>query len=189
MWYCRYEIQVRQAIFFSAASIAGAFSGLLAYGISYMDGVAGLAGWRWIFILEGILTVVVAVIAFFALYDFPETASFLTAEERAFVAYRLKYDGQDGGTTDGHRVAQNDSRDWKYVRAAFLDWQIWVNIVVYWGYVCPLCESLPAASHIDRDSLTSPQTASRSSSRPSSNNLEASLSNTNTRCVVLQLTV
>lgn len=39
MWYCRYEVQVRQAIFFSAASVAGAFSGLLAYGISFMDGV------------------------------------------------------------------------------------------------------------------------------------------------------
>lgn len=47
MWYCRYEVQVRQAYFFSAASVAGAFSGLLAYGISFMDGVGGLAGWRW----------------------------------------------------------------------------------------------------------------------------------------------
>lgn len=47
MWYCRYESQMRQATFFSAASVAGAFSGLLAYGISYMDGVGNLAGWRW----------------------------------------------------------------------------------------------------------------------------------------------
>jgi len=47
MWYCRYEVQVRQAIFFSAASVAGAFSGLLAYGISFMDGVGGLEGWRY----------------------------------------------------------------------------------------------------------------------------------------------
>lgn len=57
MWYCRHEIQLRQALFFSAASIAGAFSGLLAFGISKMQGVGGLEGWRWIFILEGILTV------------------------------------------------------------------------------------------------------------------------------------
>lgn len=40
-------MQVRTAYFFSAASIAGAFSGLLAYGISFMDGVGNLAGWRW----------------------------------------------------------------------------------------------------------------------------------------------
>lgn len=51
MWYRREELQLRQALFFCAASIAGAFSGLLAYGISHMRGVAGLEGWRWIFIL------------------------------------------------------------------------------------------------------------------------------------------
>lgn len=125
MWYCRYEVQVRQAYFFSAASIAGAFSGLLAYGISYMDGVAGLAGWRWIFILEGMLTVVVAFSAYFVLHDYPETASFLTPEERAFIAFRLRYDGQDAETHDGQRIAQSDKFGWKYVRQAFGDWQIW----------------------------------------------------------------
>jgi len=52
-WYRRDEIQLRQAMFFSAASVAGAFSGLLAFGIGKMDGIAGLHGWQWIFILEG----------------------------------------------------------------------------------------------------------------------------------------
>jgi hypothetical protein len=52
MWYCREEIQLRQTLFFSAASIAGAFSGLLAFAIAHMDGVGGLEGWRWIFIPE-----------------------------------------------------------------------------------------------------------------------------------------
>lgn len=44
------------AIFFSAATAAGAFGGLLAFGIMQMDGRAGLGGWAWIFILEGIAT-------------------------------------------------------------------------------------------------------------------------------------
>lgn len=44
-------------MFFSAASIAGAFSGLLAYAIAKLDGLGGLEGWRWIFILEGLATV------------------------------------------------------------------------------------------------------------------------------------
>lgn len=128
MWYCRHEIQFRQAMFFSAASVAGAFSGLLAFGISKMDGVGDLAGWRWIFILEGIVTVLVAFASFWLLHDFPETANFLTEEERAFVVYRLKYQGQSG-----QRVAQADEFKWKYVGQAFADWQIWVNIFVYWG--------------------------------------------------------
>ena len=46
-WYCRHELQSRLATFFSAGSMAGAFSGLLAYAIAKMDGVANLAGWRW----------------------------------------------------------------------------------------------------------------------------------------------
>jgi len=138
MWYCRHEIQFRQALFFSAASIAGAFSGLLAFGISKMDGVAGLEGWRWIFILEGIVTVLVAILAFFILFDFPETASFLTEEERAFVVFRLKYQGQTQGKAGGRMVAQAEEFKWKYVWQAFSDWQIWVNIFVYWGIVCPL---------------------------------------------------
>jgi hypothetical protein len=89
---------------------------------------------RWIFILEGILTVIVAVIAYFTLHDFPETATFLTEEERAFVVYRLKYQDFKDEREDGAvRVAQDDSFQWKYVKAAFLDWQIWTNIWVYWG--------------------------------------------------------
>src|SRR5512142_2526966 len=127
MWYCRHEIQLRQALFFSAASIAGAFSGLLAFAISKMDGVGGLEGWRWIFILEGIATVLIAVLAFFALHDFPETASFLTEEERAFVVFRLKYQGQVVGKDDSEsegrthhpQVAQAEEFRWRYVMDAF----------------------------------------------------------------------
>ncbi|GAB1320005.1 High-affinity nicotinic acid transporter [Madurella fahalii] len=134
-WYKREEMQLRQAMFFSAASVAGAFSGLLAFAIGKMDGIAGLHGWQWIFILEGIATTVVAGIAFYALYDFPETAGFLTDEERAFVVHRLRYQGQDPSRS---RVAQADEFKWGYVAQAFLDWHIWVNILVYYGIVCPL---------------------------------------------------
>jgi len=90
--------------------------------------------------LEGILTVIVAVLAFFVLHDFPETATFLTTEERAFVVYRLKYQGQEKSDTNDERiqVAQAEEFSWKYVKDAFLDWQIWVSVVVYWGIVCPL---------------------------------------------------
>lgn len=51
MFYKRIERQYRVALFFSMASLAGAFGGILAWGIAHMDGVGGYAGWRWIFIL------------------------------------------------------------------------------------------------------------------------------------------
>jgi MFS family permease len=56
MWYRRHECGFRMAIFFSAATAAGAFGGLLARGITEMDGLGGLDGWAWIFILEGLIT-------------------------------------------------------------------------------------------------------------------------------------
>ena len=59
LWYCRHECGLRMAIFFSAATAAGAFGGLLARGIIMMNGMAGLHGWQWIFILEGLLTFIV----------------------------------------------------------------------------------------------------------------------------------
>lgn len=46
-----------------------------------MDGVGGYAGWRWIFILEGLFTVVVAFLSFWVIQDYPETAKFLSEEE------------------------------------------------------------------------------------------------------------
>lgn len=56
MWYPRHERQFRVALFFSAASLAGAFGGILAYGIAFMRGVGGKNGWAWIFILVSALS-------------------------------------------------------------------------------------------------------------------------------------
>jgi sugar phosphate permease len=55
-----------------------------------MDGIRGYAAWRWIFILEGVLTCVVSFFFFFLLPDFPERATWLTPEERTYVAARLE---------------------------------------------------------------------------------------------------
>jgi hypothetical protein len=95
---------------------------------------------RWIFILEGILTVLVAIMAYFTLFDFPQTASFLTEEEKVFVVYRLKYQNFKDERDDGSvQVAQDDSFQWKFVRAAFLDWQVWLHVGVYWVMVVRVC--------------------------------------------------
>ncbi|KIM97256.1 hypothetical protein OIDMADRAFT_147763 [Oidiodendron maius Zn] len=135
MWYCTNEMALRQGLFFSAASVAGAFSGLLAYLIVKMNGVGGYAGWRWIFILEGLLTVVVAIAALFLLYDFPETASFLTPEERAWAVHRLKY---QGSSRVGRMIAENNKFRWRDVVNAVTDWQLYLGVLMYWGIVCPL---------------------------------------------------
>jgi len=60
LWYRRREVASRVAIFFSAATVAGAFGGLLAFAIEKMEGIGGLHGWQWIFCLEGLATMLVA---------------------------------------------------------------------------------------------------------------------------------
>ncbi|OAP58669.1 hypothetical protein AYL99_07759 [Fonsecaea erecta] len=137
MWYTRHEVQFRMGLFFAGASLAGGFSGLLAYAILKMDGVAGQAGWRWIFILEGILTVIVAVAAFWFIHDFPETAKFLTQRERVYLVHRLRHD-LGGQGHDGEAVGLETSFRWKYVAMAFTDWQTYMMVLLYWAACCPL---------------------------------------------------
>ncbi|KAK9262522.1 major facilitator superfamily domain-containing protein [Lipomyces tetrasporus] len=128
--------------------MAGAFAGLLAYGLHYMDGVGGLEGWRWIMIIEGLLTFVVAVPSYFLVQDYPHTAKFLTAEERAFVEYRLRHDGEKAHSgaempeTSEEIDAENDAADTKprlsYLKDILLDYRIYLHIVIFWGIACPL---------------------------------------------------
>jgi MFS family permease len=72
-WYCRHECGFRMALFFSAATIAGAFGGILARGITEMDGVGGIAAWAWIFILEGLASIIVSFTAYWVINDYPST--------------------------------------------------------------------------------------------------------------------
>ena len=87
-----------------------------------MDGIAGLEGWRWIFILEGIITVLVGASLHWTLPDSPDTAGFFTEGEKKFMAVRLD---RDSGTSTG-RVGRHDKLSWRQVRAAFLDWKLYV---------------------------------------------------------------
>ncbi|KAB8238975.1 major facilitator superfamily domain-containing protein [Aspergillus alliaceus] len=138
LWYPRHRAQYRQTLFFSAASVAGAFSGILAYAIAKMDGVGGYAGWRWIFILEGLLTVVVAFIAPFFIHDFPETATFLTDEEREYVLHMLQSQTNNQGPRQEGVVREEAKFRITYVVDALTDWQVYVSLLIYWGITCPL---------------------------------------------------
>jgi peroxin-3 len=97
MWYKRSEAQKRFSFFFSSTTLAGAFGGLLASGLGKMDGIRGYGGWRWVFIIEGIITCVVALAWFFVIPDFPEEVKWLTEEEREFIRAKLARDSGGAG--------------------------------------------------------------------------------------------
>lgn len=138
-WYVRKDLQYRQALFFAAASAAGAFSGVLAYGIGFMKGIAGLNGWRWIFIIEGIFTVVAAVLIYFVVSDYPDTAEFLTEEEREYILYNLQHDFNSDMPVS-EEILENvySKKDRSALKAAFTDWQLPCHILVHWSLVTTL---------------------------------------------------
>ncbi|RIB28638.1 major facilitator superfamily domain-containing protein [Gigaspora rosea] len=93
MWYKRSQCAVRFSLFLSGSVLSGAFGGLLAYFITkYMDGKGGLEGWRWLFLLEGLTTFIFSLVSFFILPNFPETATFLTVQERDYWVTCLRKD-------------------------------------------------------------------------------------------------
>ncbi|KAI1416894.1 putative allantoate permease [Hypoxylon sp. FL1857] len=89
-WYKRQDAQKRFTVFLCSVIVASAFGGLLASAIAKMDGIRGISDWRWIFILEGILTILIATTSFFFISDFPTEASWLTEEEKAIVLRRTR---------------------------------------------------------------------------------------------------
>ncbi|KAF5862165.1 hypothetical protein ETB97_012062 [Aspergillus alliaceus] len=124
-WYKRSEFGVRMAIFFSAAALAGSFGGLLAAAIALMDGVGGKPGWSWIFILEGLVTVVVGILSFWMVFDFPDEAKFLEEADRKRVIYRLARDQQ---ASAGH-----EKFEMTYFWSSLKDWKTYTGAVIYMG--------------------------------------------------------
>jgi MFS family permease len=117
------------AVFYVAASLSGAFSGLLAYAIEKLDGHSGLSGWQWIFLIEGLVPVGLALVIWKILPDSPETASFLTQKERDFLVQRLADE-----TGSGHgRVTNQDKITKKHIVAGLSDWKVWAAVVIFWG--------------------------------------------------------
>ncbi|KAN0061787.1 hypothetical protein ACQY0O_005780 [Thecaphora frezii] len=129
-WYRRNELGKRTAIFFSAATLAGAFGGLLSYALNLMDGVGGYEGWRWIFIIIGIVTFVTGIAAFWLCHDFPDTARFLSDQERRAVVHRLQQDQQFS--------AAGEEFQWIHLWRASLDWKTIVAMAMYAGCDGPL---------------------------------------------------
>ncbi|KAJ4179419.1 hypothetical protein NW755_012504 [Fusarium falciforme] len=123
-WYRRYEVQKRMAGFFLTASALSAFANILAYGLIQISKLHSYKGWRWIFIIEGAITVVAGIGSWFIIVDFPDSSAntFLTPEERAFVKARL---AADRGPEEREKVTL------KVVAKTAADWKPWAFSLMY----------------------------------------------------------
>jgi MFS family permease len=118
MFYNKGSIALRVAYLFSTAAWAGALGGLVAYAIGFLDGAHGWAGWRWIFLINGIPTIITGVAAPFVLPNSPDTAKFLTEEERE--SFRIIRRREVGQTASSQLMNKKDAMD------APKDWKTWV---------------------------------------------------------------
>jgi len=118
-WYKRDELGVRYALLYCGNLSSNAFGTLIASGIlSNMEGKLGHAAWRWLFYIEGALTMFFAVVAYFILPDFPENDKRLSDIERRLAIVRMI---EDVGEADAE-AAGNSFHGFKL---AMLDWKVW----------------------------------------------------------------
>ncbi|EXJ68736.1 uncharacterized protein A1O5_08530 [Cladophialophora psammophila CBS 110553] len=126
-WYTRYEMHKRYSLWYFMGSSASAFAGILAYGLMQMDSLQGLAGWRWIFIMEGVITLIIAIIAYAVLVGFPESNKryykFLNDEEVKFVLARINADREDAELKEAFSL--------KRYFAHGLDWKLWAFALIF----------------------------------------------------------
>ena len=118
IFYTRKEIATRISVLYTGNILATAFAGLIAAGIfSGMHDTGGIAGWQWLFILQGIVTFFVAIGAAFTLPDDPLNTRWLTQEERQLAHDRIVRDTVGQKTT---------TSTWEGLKEAALDYRLWL---------------------------------------------------------------
>ncbi|KAF5354896.1 hypothetical protein D9756_005469 [Leucocoprinus leucothites] len=130
-WYKRHEVQTRMAIFYLISLTMGGISPILAWAISKLNGRQNLAGWRWIFIVEGAFTLFLGVIAWFFIPEFPHQNRFLTEKQTQVVLKRIEQDRGD---------SIPDPLTREKVFTHLKDWTIWAYGVMFF------CVTMPAYS-------------------------------------------
>ncbi|QKX57591.1 uncharacterized protein TRUGW13939_04709 [Talaromyces rugulosus] len=134
-FYRRSDLAIRIGLFYTAASLSGAFGGLLARGLVEIGPRGGLEGWRWIFIIEGLLTVVCGLIAGYGLPNSIGTARYLSPQEREIANDRLLLDKPSLG--DGTN-SENETLLWSEVARGLLDISMWLTAIAYFGILAGL---------------------------------------------------
>lgn len=140
-WYKPSEIAPRVAFMYCGNTIANGFGGLLAAGVlDGLDGKGGLAGWRWLYVIEGGGTMLAGLLAYWLLPDFPRTGqkSWLTPQEHRLAEWRMSVAAND--ETDENGSIKEALRD------ALTDVKVWMLVLVQnmnltaqtWTYFFPV---------------------------------------------------
>ncbi|SCV37121.1 related to nicotinamide mononucleotide permease [Fusarium fujikuroi] len=136
-WYKNSELSRRFGFFFLGNGIAQACGGLLAYGVLHMRGVAGLAGWQWLFILEGLFTIVSGVIFLSLFPGLPSNpvsllrVSFFNEREKMIMLSRLRLDNDTRTARSRHIKGLHIlSTRLKYLRSQIKDPKVLLHVLL-----------------------------------------------------------
>lgn len=119
------ELSSRIGILICMACIAGIVSGPIAYGTSFLEGRNKLHGWQYLFILEGVPTIVLSIVSYFSLFDTVDQVSWLTPEQKALQHKRMMDQEQGDGNGSSSKIG------WGTIYKAIADWKTWLFAVVY----------------------------------------------------------
>lgn len=120
-WYTRNQLGLRNSMLYSGSLLSGAFSGLIAAGIvDNMDLVRNLRSWRWLFIIEGAITVGIAPIAYFVLPDMPHNSKMLSDLEKDVLLYKIRC---ETGEEDSDNI--NEESYWGAFKLCVSDMKVW----------------------------------------------------------------
>ncbi|KIJ65884.1 hypothetical protein HYDPIDRAFT_109951 [Hydnomerulius pinastri MD-312] len=122
-WYTRKELALRSAWFYVGLLISNAFGSLIAAGIlGGMEGKMGIAAWRWLFYIEGAVTMFFGLLTMWLLPDYPHNTRWLSPAERRLAQVRLAEDAGEAdldsaNTTifDGFKLAIRDPKVWVFM--------------------------------------------------------------------------
>ncbi|OAA57988.1 pantothenate transporter liz1 [Niveomyces insectorum RCEF 264] len=123
-WYGPRELTKRTAIFEQSSAIASMFSGYLQAGLyKSMNGVHGLAGWRWLFIMDGIISIPIAIWGFFAIPDLPHTtkAFYWTKDDKEYGVQRIEKIGRGAPRPLSLKI----------IGRVYTNWRLWAFLLAY----------------------------------------------------------
>jgi hypothetical protein len=130
-WYKTRELATRLAWFWGIQSLASAFSGLISYGIFRLEGVAGLYGWKWLFLIDGILTQIVGFIAFFYLpANALKTAGSIRGKHGWFTEREQKIAINRIIRDDLTKKEQHQPVTWADAKLALIDTKLWTHLII-----------------------------------------------------------
>jgi len=122
LWFTPNERAFRFALFLSSVNVAGAIAGIAAYGLLQLDGSGTLHGWQWLFLLEGLPSIVFGLLSIIILPASPATAKWLSPEEKEYAISRISNSLKD---TDHSRISKTQLKN------VLTDIRVWFAAFLY----------------------------------------------------------